>query len=162
MSTPVEEFLNSLSETQRQPVKQLHDWLIGHDCQIEIKTAKSGYAVSYLTGSPKRTLANFVCRKTGIKMRLYPQALHTYEPFLDTLPEKLKKDIRKASVCKRMIDPDDCNPRCQTGYDFMMDGEHYQKCRYMAFMPTVTQESLPYLIDFLEHEFQAAGTAQAV
>ena len=72
--------------------------------------------------------------------------------FLDTLPAGMKKEIAKASVCKRLINPEDCNPKCVMGYDFIMDKEHYQKCRYMAFMPTITEESTPYIIKLLEKE----------
>lgn len=75
--------------------------------------------------------------------------------FLDTLPAKMKKEIIKASVCKRLINPDDCNPKCVMGYDFIMDEERYQKCRYMAFMLTITEESAPYIQKFLENELMS-------
>ena len=29
----------------------------------------------------------------------------------------MKKEITKASVCKRLINPNDCNPKCAMGYD---------------------------------------------
>ena len=73
----------------------------------------------------------------------------------------MKKAIRKASVCKRLIDPDDCNPRCQTGYTFTLDGESFQKCRYMAFFFNVNENTLPSLLAFLEQERQAAAASIA-
>ena len=79
-------------------------------------------------------------------------SLEEYMDFLDTLPSGMKKEIAKASVCKRLINPEDCNPKCVMGYDFIMDKEHYQKCRYMAFMLTITEESTPYIIKLLEKE----------
>ena len=57
--------------------------------------------------------------------------------------------------CKRLINPDDCNPKCVMGYTFALDGEQYQKCRYMAFQPTLSEENNPYIRQFLEKELQA-------
>lgn len=146
-----EEFLE-ITGTSRNFVENINDFLLDNNCKREIKTAKSGFTVSYLFPNAKKTLATFVCRKTGIKIRIFPQRLNEYMDFLDTLPAGMKKEIAKASVCKRLINPEDCNPKCVMGYDFIMDKEHYQKCRYMAFMPTITEESTPYIIKLLEKE----------
>ncbi len=100
-------------------------------------------------------MATFVSRKSGMKLRIYPEHIQEYQSFLDTLPEKAKKEIRKASVCKRLIYPDDCNPKCVMGYTFVLDGEQYQKCRYMAFQPSLSEENNPYIMQFLEKELQA-------
>lgn len=45
-----------------------------------------------------------------MKLRIYAEHIQEYQSFLDTLPEKIKQEIKKASVCKRLIDPNDCNP----------------------------------------------------
>jgi hypothetical protein len=124
-------------------------------CKCVIKSAKSGFVVSYILPDTKRTLANFVQRKTGVKLRIYAEHVGEYQSFLDTLPEKMKKEIQKASVCKRLLNPDDCNPKCIMGYSFSLDGEAYQKCRYMAFMPTISDENNPHIKGFLEHELAA-------
>ena len=42
-----------------------------------------------------------------------------------------------------------------TGIYFVLDGEQYQKCRYMAFQPTLSEENNPYIKQFLEKELQA-------
>ena len=112
-------------------VEDINDFLLNSGCKRESKTAKSGFTVSYLFQNTKKTLATFVCRKTGIKIKIFPQRLNEYVEFLDTLPEKMKKEITKASVCKRLVNPNDCNPKCVMGYDFIMDKKRYQKCRYM-------------------------------
>ena len=90
-----------------------------------------------------------------MKLRIYPEHIGEYQSFLDTLPEKVKKEIKKASACKRLINPDDCNPKCVMGYTFVLDGEQYQKCRYMAFQPTLSEENNPYIRQFLEKELRA-------
>lgn len=144
------EFLSAAGKDSALIV-EIDGFLAERGCLREISTAKSGYTVSYQLFGHK-TLATFVCRKTGVKLRIYPQNIKNYESFLDTVPDKMKKEIIKASVCKRLVNPAACNPKCVTGYDFVMDGERYQKCRYMAFMPSVTSETTPFILEFLEKE----------
>lgn len=155
----MDEKFNMFMETVDDPfcsfVNQINEYLTGNDCKRDIKSQKSGYVVSYVLSSSKRTLATFVSRKTGMKLRIYPQHIQEYQSFLDTMPEKVKREIKKASVCKRLINPDDCNPKCAMGYTFALDGEQYQKCRYMAFQPTLSEENNPYIKQFLEKELQA-------
>lgn len=145
-----DEFLE-ITGASRNLVEDINDFLMDSNCRREIKTAKSGFTVSYLLQDTK-TLATFVCRKTGIKIRIFPQHLNEYMEFLDTLPVKMKKEIAKASVCKRLVNPNDCNPKCVMGYDFIMDKKRYQKCRYMAFMPSITEGSISYIKKFLQNE----------
>ncbi len=148
-------FMETVDEAFRNFVHQINEYLTGNGCKCDIKLQKSGYLVSYVLSSRKRTLATFVSRKTGMKLRLYPERLQEYESFLDTLPQKAKKEIKKASVCKRLINPDDCNPKCTMGYRFVLDGEPYEKCRYMAFQITLSDENNPYIKQFLENELGA-------
>ena len=93
-----------------------------------------------------------------MKLRIYPEHIGEYQSFLETLPEKVKKEIKKASVCKRLINPGDCNPKCVMGYSFELDGEQYQKCRYMAFQLTLSEENNPYIKQFLEKELRACSS----
>lgn len=150
-------FLETVDARFRSFVSQIHAYLTENGCKCDIKLQKSGYVVSYVPGNSKRTLATFIPRKTGMKLRIYPEHLQAYQGFLDTLPEKVKKEIKKASVCKRLIDPGACNPKCTMGYTFLLDGEQYQKCRYMAFQPALSEENDPYIRQFLEKELQASA-----
>ena len=147
-------FMETVDERFRSFVSQINEYLTENSCKCDMKLQKSGYVVSYVLSS-KRTLATFVSRKTGMKLRIYPEHIQEYQGFLDTLPEKVKKEIKKASVCKRLINPDDCNPKCIMGYTFVLDGEQYQKCRYMAFQLTLSDESNPYIKQFLDKELLA-------
>ncbi len=144
-----DEFLETTGAV-RHFVEAINEQLLDSGCRREIKTAKSGFTVSYLSQDTKKTVATFVCRKSGVKIRILPQRLNEYVEFLDTLPAKMKKEIAKASACKRLANPNDCNPKCAMGYEFIMDKEHYQKCRYMAFMLSITEESIPYIRKFLQ------------
>lgn len=152
-------FLETVDNRYRSFVIEINNLLTENNCKCDIKSAKSGFTVSFVLNSNHRTLANFVMRKAGVKLRIYPEHIGLYADYLNTLPDKMKKEIKKASVCKRLVDPNDCNPRCSRGYDFFIDNEHYQKCRYMAFMPTVNDENNPYIKAFLEKELRFAGIA---
>ena len=148
-------FMGTVDERFRSFVSEINEYLIKSGCKCDVKSQKSGYVVSYVSNSSKRTLATFVSRKSGMKLRIYPEHIQKYQSFLDSLPDKIKKEIKKASVCKRLINPNDCNPKCIMGYTFVFDGEQYQKCRYMAFQPTLSEENNPYIKQFLEKELQA-------
>lgn len=148
-------FIALIEECNRNFVMDINEYLIQNNCSCEIKDAKNGYTVSYTMNKNKKTLATFVLRKAGARLRLLPENINQYAEFLDTLPENMQKDIQKASVCKRLVNPDDCNSRCKMGYDFIMNQERYQKCRYMAFMPSLNSENNPYIKAFLEKELEA-------
>lgn len=150
-------FTETVDERFRSFVDEINEYLTVNGCKCDVKSQKSGYVVSYVLNSSRRTLATFVSRKTGMKLRIYPEHIQEYQSFLNTLPEKVKKEIRKASVCKRLINPDDCNPKCIMGYTFELDGEQYQKCRYMAFQPALSEENNPYIKQFLENELRAGN-----
>ncbi len=149
-------FLQTVDGRFTDFVMEINNYLTEKGCKCDVKSSKTGYLVSYILTSNKRTLASFVTRKTGMKLRIYPEHISEYQSYLDTLPMKIKQDIRKSSVCKRLINPEDCNPKCVMGYTFTMDGENYIKCRYMAFMPTLSDENNSYIKQFLEHELSRA------
>lgn len=150
-------FMETVDENFRSFVKEINEYLTVNGCKCDIKLQKSGYAVSYALNGRKRTLATFISRKAGMKLRIYPEHIREYQSFLDVLPEKIKREIKKASACKRLINPDDCNPKCIMGYTFALDGKQYQKCRYMAFQPTLSVENNPYIKQFLEKELRACA-----
>lgn len=154
MDEKFELFMETVDGRFRGFVNQINGYLTENGCKCDVKLQKSGYVVSYVLNDSKRTLATFVSRKTGMKLRIYPEHIREYQSFLDTLPEKVKKEIKKASICKRLVNPADCNPKCVMGYTFALDGEQYQKCRYMAFQLTLHEENNPYIKQFLEKEFK--------
>lgn len=151
-------FLESVDEQYRDFVNQLNELLTKHDYKCNIKSAKNGYIVSYVFKKSKKTIANFVFRKTGMKVRIYASHINEYQSFLDSIPANMKKDIIKSSNCKRLIDPTDCNSRCSMGYIFDMDGEQYKKCRYMAFMPSLSEENNPFILQFIDNEISCTNS----
>lgn len=148
-------FLETVDQRYCGFVTQTNEYLLENGCRCDIKLQKSGYVVSYVLKERKRTLATFVPRKTGMKLRIYADHIREYQGFLNTLPEQGKREIKKASDCKRLLCPDACNPKCSMGYAFVMEGEQYQKCRNMAFLLSLSEENNPYIRQFLEKELEA-------
>jgi len=145
------EFLETVEESNRGFVSELNDFLAEHGCGCGIKTAKSGFVVSYVRGDNKKTLMNFVMRKSGTQARIYAAHSGSYGDFLDTLPEKVKSKTKKSNDCRKLTGTGD-DPRCTGGYEFTMDGEVYRKCRNNAFLIPLSEENNPFIRKLLEKE----------
>lgn len=148
-----DEFIASVSDENQEFVKELHNTLMELGCKIEIKSAKSGYMVSYLYN--KKTIANYVFRKKGMLVRIYGVHVNEYQKMLETLPDDLIRSIQAAPICKRLVDPNACNPKCARGYEFWLRGEHYQKCRNSAFMFLVCPQNNPFIRSLILNEVKA-------
>lgn len=145
-----EDFLNILNAPEIPLATTINDLYINGGCKRDIKQSASGYTVSYISGTTKKTLANFICRKTGLKIRITPQKPFDCTALLNNLPENMKNDMVRGNTCKRLMGENVCNPRCLMGYDFTLDGETYYKCRSMAFMFSATDENLPHIRAFIQ------------
>lgn len=144
-------FLSDIPENLKGFVTDLNDYLLEKECKRKIKTAKNGFVTSYLKPATGKTLLNYVFRKTGVKMRIYAAGVGGYEVILNDFPEQMKKEIRKACDCKKLIGGI-CSPTCPAGYIFTMDGEEYKKCRNMAFFHNLEEETAPYILELLKAE----------
>lgn len=149
-----QDFLSSVDEKNQTFVSDLHDELTELGCKIDVKSAKSGYVVSYSLN--KKTIANYVFRKKGLIARIYAGHISQYMEILDTLPDEMVRSIQKAPICKRLVNPAACNQKCSMGYDFILKGERLQKCRNNAFMFLLDEESKPFVKSLLLHEAKAA------
>lgn len=147
-----EDFIVAVDSASTEFVVGLHNHLMEGGCKIEVKEAKSGYMVSYLYN--KKAIANYVFRKKGMFARIYGNHIVEYIDILDTLPNEMVKTIKGAPVCKRLINPNQCNQKCTMGYDFIMQGERYQKCRNNAFMFLLCEENNPFIGTFLKKELE--------
>lgn len=149
-----QDFLAAVDGENQRFVRELHDELTALGCKADVKSAKSGYVVSYSLN--KKTIANYVFRKKGLIARIYTGHIAQYEELLDTLPEGMVRSIQEASICKRLVDPAACNQKCSMGYDFILKGQRLQRCRNNAFMFLLNEESRPYISSLLLHEVKAA------
>lgn len=82
---------------------------------------------------------------------MYAAHIGIYQQILDALPDVMKKEIIKATDCKK-LNGQDCTPNCSGGYMFHMDGAEYKKCRSMAFLHALNSESCGYVKQLIELE----------
>lgn len=150
-----ENFIATVDCENKDFVNEIHNILTKRGCKLEVKEAKSGYLASYLLN--KKTVANYVFRKKGLMIRIYANHIGEYTEFLDQLPGGMAKAVSAAPVCKRLINPEDCNPKCSMGYDFLMGGYHLQKCRNNAFMFLVCEDNNPFIKSFVKKEIEACN-----
>lgn len=152
---PFEDFLMDVNPNDLEFVMQMHEFMTEKGCTVEIKTAKSGFVVSYSDGTTKKVVANYVFRKKGLIMRIYGDHISHYADIMDTITDDMAKGIEKAPACKRLLDPAKCNSRCPMGYIFTLNGTEHKKCRYNSFMFLINEENNPYIRSFVEHEIKA-------
>ena len=149
-----EAFLASVDGGDREFVRALHGALTQAGCKLEIKQAKSGFVASYVRN--KKTVLNYVFRKKGLIARIYANHIQQYMELLDALPGDMVRAIQDAPPCKRLLDPDACNPKCAMGYDFLLGGQRLQRCRYSAFQFPVCPEHNPHIQALVLREAGAA------
>jgi hypothetical protein len=145
-----EQFFESVDSDNKPFVQDLHNFLLENACKVAFEEKKSGYLASYKFGKPLKALLNFVFRKEGMLTRIYGERISNYSEFLETLPPEMVTHLNKAGDCKRLVS-NGCSPKC-IGYDFMIGGEHFQKCRYNCFEFLMTDVSRPFIRAFINHE----------
>ena len=156
MAITYDDFLKTVEADNLAFVNEVHKLFMDNGCKLEIKEAKQGYVVTYVYMKDKKRIAlmNYVFRKSGMLVRIYARHVHMYQILLDSFPEEMKKGVMKAGDCKRLNGVSECSPTCTAGYDFMMDGVNYKKCKNSAFFWLVNAESKEYIKEMLEKELQ--------
>lgn len=149
MNIQFEEFLSNLNDREVPLAITIDEMYLSGGSKRNIKESASGFIVSYLSGATKKTIANFVCRKTGLKIRITPEKPFDCGELLNDLPENMRTDMIRGNTCKRLLGENVCNPRCAMGYAFTLDGENYSKCRAMAFMFSVTDANIGHIMAFI-------------
>lgn len=151
---PFTAFTDAAGPPHREFIEWMHRYMTERGCEVDIKDAKSGFVVSYVHKPKNRTVANYVFRKKGPMLRLYADHIPAYMEALEKWPAPMQKAVQKAGPCKRMLNPEACNSRCLMGYDFILNGERQQKCRYNCFMFLLGDETNPYLKEMVQHEME--------
>ena len=146
-------FLNEVPPNLQEFVLELDDYLLGKECKRKIEPAKNGYVTTYMLPGSGKSLLNYVFRKTGIKIRIYAAGISAYDAILNDFPDKMKKEIIKSGDCKKLVGGT-CSPRCSAGYTFIMDGVEYKKCRSMAFLHKIDEESADYILKLIKSELE--------
>ena len=147
-----EDFIVNVNDEYKEFVNQIHNLLSQDGYKTKVESKATGFFVSYSHPKTKKNILNFLFRKKGLLIRIYADNCNNYTEVLENLPEIIVSQIDKAGVCKRLINPASCNPKCVMGYDFYIRGKHYQKCRNSCFYLDVNAESIPDLIKIIENE----------
>lgn len=138
-----EEFLSTVAPEHQAFVEELNHKLIEQGCDLVIKEAKSGYAVSYQLA--KKTVMNWVFRKSGVLARIYGDNASQYEDIITTLPAEMKNKMTASRDCKRLIDPDACSVTCVKGFVYDLNGEIQKKCRNDGMFFLLTNETAEHI-----------------
>jgi len=136
-------FISTVASEHRSFVQELNRKLIELGCEAVIKEAKSGYTVSYQY--KKKTIMNWVFRKSGILARIYGDHAYRYEDTIAALPPEMQKRMTPSRDCKRYIDPAACSDMCVKGFVYTLNGITYKKCRNDGMFFPLTSESAEYI-----------------
>jgi len=137
-------------ELQHQSFAQaIHENLIEKKIKVKIENKASGFFVSYSNPKTKRSLLNFLFRKSGLLVRIYPSNIDVEVP--SNITATMKEEIEKAPNCKL------CSDKCPTGYKYSINGQAYNKCRYNAFLFAVNEKSKNVLTEWVQKEINVVG-----
>lgn len=118
--------------------------LIEQGCDLVIKEAKSGYAASYQLD--KKTIMNWVFRKSGVFARIYGDNAGKYEDIIASLPAEMQKEMTTSRDCKRLIDPTACRDTCVKGFVYTLNGDTHKKCRNGGMFFLLTNETAEQIV----------------
>lgn len=136
-------FLSAVAPEHQGFVEKLNDKLIEQGCDLVIKDVKNGYAASYQV--EKKTVMNWVFRKTGVFARIYGDNAGKYEDIIASLPADMQKKMTTSRDCKRLIDPNACSDTCVKGFVYALNGDTYRKCRNDGMFFLLTNETAEHI-----------------
>lgn len=137
------EFLSAVAPEHQAFVEKLNNKLIEQGCSLVIKDAKSGCTASYQL--EKKTVMNWVFRKSGILARIYGDNAGNYEDIIASLPADMQKKMTTSRDCKRLIDPNACSETCVKGFVYSLNGETHKKCRNDGMFFLLTDETAEHI-----------------
>ena len=152
-----QEFLMTVAPEHQAFVEKLNQQLIELGCELVIKEAKSGYAVSYQW--EKKTVMNWVFRKSGILARIYGDNASKYEDTLAQLPAEMQKEMIASRDCKRLLDPTACSSTCVKGFVYSLQGNLCKKCRNDGMFFLLTNETAEPMAKLVCAEISARRAA---
>lgn len=142
-----QEFLSAVAPEHQAFVEKLNDKLVELGCNLVIKEAKSGYVASYQL--EKKTVMNWVFRKTGLLARIYGDNAAKYEDIIAALPADMQEKMTSSRNCKRLLDPSACSDTCVKGFVYELNGETYKKCRNDGMFFLLTKETAEHIAELI-------------
>lgn len=152
MAITFDDFLMTVPEENTKWVLDIDEELKALGCTISIKDAKSGYVVSYQYD--KKTVMNWVFRKTGMLARIYGNSAGKYEDLIAALPEEMQKKMKNSRDCKK-LNGGVCSPTCVGGMVFNLDAETFKKCRLDGMQFKLEEDNFPHIKDLVVAEVKA-------
>ena len=137
------EFLLEIAPEYRAFVEKLNNKLIEQGCNLVVKEAKSGFAASYQFD--KKTVMNWVFRKSGAMARIYGDNAGKYEDIIASLPADMQKKMITSRDCRRLIDPNACSDTCVKGFVYALNGNVHKKCRNDGMFFLLTNETAEHI-----------------
>lgn len=137
------EFLSTVAPEHQVFVEKLNHKLIEQGCELVIKEAKNGYTATYQL--EKKTVMNWVFRKSGVLARIYGDNVYKYEDTIASLPDDMQKKMTASRDCKRLINPNDCSPTCVQGFVYALNGDTHKKCRNDGMFFLLTNETAEHI-----------------
>lgn len=137
------EFQSAVAPEHQMFVGKLNDKLIEQFCNLVIEETKSGYAATYQL--EKKTVMNWVFRKSGVLARIYGDNAGKYEDIIASLPADMQKKMTTSRDCKRLIDPYACSDTCVKGFVYDLNGETHKKCRNDGMFFHLTNETAGHI-----------------
>jgi len=147
-----EDFFAEVTQEQRAAVTNIHETMTGSGYKNKVEKKASGFLVAYTHPKTKRSILNLFFRKDGLQARIYAENHKRYADFIYNLPEDMETQVAKATNCKRFLTPPECSDTCSAGYDILVRGNQYRKCRYSCFHFKANTKSLPVITEFIEQE----------
>ena len=137
------EFLAAVAPEYQSFVEKLNKKLIEQGCSLVIKEAKSGYTASYQLH--KKTIMNWVFRKSGVLARIYGDNAGKYEDIIASLPAEMQKKMTTSRDCKRLFDPTACSDTCVKGFVYTLNSDTHKKCRNDGMFFLLTNETAEHI-----------------
>lgn len=151
------EFLSAVAPEHHVFIEKLHNSLMEQGCGFVIKEVKSGYAATYQI--EKRTVMNWVFRKSGIWARIYGDHAGRYEDIIAALPAAMQKKMNASRDCKRWMDPTACSDTCVKGFVYKLNGEIQKKCRNDGMFFLLTNETAEPIAALISAEVSVRRSA---
>jgi hypothetical protein len=136
----IRECASSLNETNRSFIVDIDNILVEKRYNLRI-AGKDVLKMTYTHAKTKRGLVSFTISGDALNVHIYADHVNKYINDILPLPDAMLKSIKKGRKCDNLVNPGSCYPECIMGYDLLIDGVRYQKCRYMNFKFAVNDDT---------------------
>ena len=125
-----EDFLALVDDEYKDFVTQAHERL-QNEYKVRIQNTKNGLSISYSQPGNTWRILGLSFREGNLVTHINTENYAKYIDVIGSMPESVAAHVANAWTCKKLLDPPKrCWDTCEPGYDFYVDENRYQKCRY--------------------------------